>query len=241
MLFDIVQVGLLLAKIPKTISLHAAAASLRSMDPKLLTWELVANRLDAEHKNLKVPKPGNNLKPKRRKGRQNKKRPDKDDSSSDEETDSKDFAKSARAVALALKGKEMSSVNGNFCGKAGHFSSKCFLNPSNPNNRLPDKLREKFLVASSDEKKQKPKKLNHESIEIVAMARSTVPNAEKTTINPPNDSRCYLDSGATCSIFFSRQASVPGTLRVCDPRPILLADTSEIKANMSGDVILEFP
>jgi hypothetical protein len=28
---------------------------------------------------------------------------------------------------------------------------------------------------------------------------------------------------------------------VCDPRPILLADTSEIRANMSGDVILEFP
>jgi hypothetical protein len=44
---DIVQVGLLLAKIPKTSSLHAAAALLRSMDPKLLTWELVANRLVA--------------------------------------------------------------------------------------------------------------------------------------------------------------------------------------------------
>ena len=69
---DIVQVGLLLAKIPKTSSLHAAAASLRSMDPKLLTWELVANRLVAEHKTLKVPKPGNNMKSKRRKGRQNK-------------------------------------------------------------------------------------------------------------------------------------------------------------------------
>jgi gag-polypeptide of LTR copia-type len=49
---DIVQVGLLLAKIPKTSSLHAAAAWLRSMDPKLLTWELVANRLVAEHNAL---------------------------------------------------------------------------------------------------------------------------------------------------------------------------------------------
>jgi gag-polypeptide of LTR copia-type len=85
---DIVQVGLLLAKIPKTSSLHAAA-SLRSMDPKLLTWELVANRLVAEHKTLKVPKPGNNTIYKKRKGRQNKKRPDNDDSSSDEEIDSK--------------------------------------------------------------------------------------------------------------------------------------------------------
>jgi hypothetical protein len=113
----------------------------------------------------------------------------------------------------------MSSVNCDFCGKAGHLGTKCFLNPSNPNNHLPDKLRETLLVASSDEKKQKPKKLNHESIEIVAIARSTVPKAEKTTINPPKDSRCYLDSGATCSIFCSRQTFVPGTLRIRDPRP----------------------
>jgi hypothetical protein len=83
--------------------------------------------------------------------------------------------------------------------------------------------------------------LNQESIEIVAMARSTVPKAEQTTITPPKDSRCYLDSGATCSIFFSKHAFVTGTLQVCDPRPILLADTSEIRANMSVDVILEFP
>jgi hypothetical protein len=179
------------------------------MDPKLLTWELVANHLVAEHTTLTVPKPGNNMKSKRRKGRQNKTRTDKDDSSSDEETDSKDFAKIARAVALVLKGKEMSSVNCDFCGKASHLGTKCFLNPSNPNNRLPDKLREKHLVASSDEKKQKPKKLNHESIEIVAMAGSTVPKAEKTTINPPKDSRCYLDSGATCSIFSLDKLSSP--------------------------------
>jgi hypothetical protein len=76
------------------------------MDPKPLTWELVANRLVAVLKTLKDPKTGNNLKSKRRKGRQNKKRPDKDDSSSDEETDSKDFSKIARAVALVLKGKK---------------------------------------------------------------------------------------------------------------------------------------
>jgi hypothetical protein len=34
---DIVQVGLLLAKVPKTSSLHAAESSMKSMDPKLLT------------------------------------------------------------------------------------------------------------------------------------------------------------------------------------------------------------
>jgi hypothetical protein len=111
------------------------------------------------------------------------------------------------------------------------LGTKCFLNPSNPNNRLPGTLREKLLVASSDEKKQKPTNLSHESIEIVARARSTVPKADETTINHPKDSRLYLDSGATCSIFFSRQDFVPGTLRACDPRPILLADTSEVRAS----------
>jgi hypothetical protein len=144
-LLDIVQVGLLLAKIPQTSSLHAAAASLRSMDLKLLTWELVANRLVAEHKTLKVSKPGNNINSKKRKGRQNKKSPDKDDSSSDEETDSNDFAKIARAVALVLNGKEMSSVDCDFCGKAGHFGTKCFLNPSNPNSRLRTSCAKTFL------------------------------------------------------------------------------------------------
>jgi hypothetical protein len=127
------------------------------------------------------------------------------------------------------------------CGTAGHLGTACFLNPSNPNNRLPDKLREKYMVDSSDRKEQKPKKLNQESIDIVAMACSTVPKAEQTTIIPPKDSRCYLDSGASCSTFFSRHTFVPGALHVCDPRPILLADTYEISANMSGDVILEFP
>jgi hypothetical protein len=67
--------------------------------------------------NIQRSKHQHNLKSKRRKGMQNKKRPNKDDSSSDEETDSKGFAKIASAVALVLKTKEMSSVDCDFCGK----------------------------------------------------------------------------------------------------------------------------
>jgi hypothetical protein len=67
----------------------------------------------------------------------------------------------------------MSSADCPFCRNAGHLGTACCLNPSNPNKRLPDKLRENLMVASSDKKKQKPKNLNHESIEFVAMARST--------------------------------------------------------------------
>jgi hypothetical protein len=168
---DIVQVGLLLAKIPKTSSIHAAEASLRSMDPKLLEscWQIVWLQ---SIKLRRFRNPETILNPRSvNEGR--KKRPDKDDSSSDEEADSKDFANLARAVALFLKGKEMSSADCDFCGNAGHLGTACFLNPSNPNKRLPDKLFEKLMVASSDKKKEKPKNLNHESIEIAAMARST--------------------------------------------------------------------
>jgi hypothetical protein len=58
-----------------------------------------------------------------------KKRPDKDDSSSDGETDSKDFAKIARAVALVLKGKEMSSVNCDFLWKGRPCGYQVFPEP----------------------------------------------------------------------------------------------------------------
>jgi hypothetical protein len=41
-------------------------------------------------------------------------------------------------------------------------------------------------------------------------------------------------------MFCFRHVFVPGTLHLRYPRPSLLANTSELSANMSGDVILEF-
>jgi hypothetical protein len=70
------------------------------------------------------------------------------------------------------------------------LGTACFLKPRNPNNRLPDKLCAKRMVASSDKKERKPKKLHHESNEIVAIACSSAQSDRK----PPNDSRSYLDS-----------------------------------------------
>ena len=49
---DLMQVGLLLAKIPQTSAMHATAAALRSMDPAHLTWEIATNRLVAEYKTV---------------------------------------------------------------------------------------------------------------------------------------------------------------------------------------------
>jgi hypothetical protein len=125
---DIIQVGILLAKSPKPNSLHAAAASLRSMDPVILTWELVANRLVAEHKTL-IPKPGNYTDYNKRKGRQKK----------NVRTTMilllmkgliENTLRTLRAVALVLKGKKKvisrlrlmtCLLPFKICGKAGHW------------------------------------------------------------------------------------------------------------------------
>ena len=115
---DLMQVGLLLAKIPPTSAMHATAAALRSMDPSKLTWELATNRLVAEYKTV-------DTKSKRR----NRKKPKgvSRNTGSDEVDDSDfDIASLAQAVALAIKdepGKTNRKVCG-FCGKTGHPADK---------------------------------------------------------------------------------------------------------------------
>jgi hypothetical protein len=130
------------------------------------------------------------MKSKRRKGRQNKKRTDKDGSSSDEETDNKDFGNCPRC-RLGFERQRNVISQWRFLWQGRQCGYQMFPEPKQSQQSPPGQATRKLLVASSDEKKQKPKKLNHESIEIVAMAHSTVPKAEKTKINRPKDSRCY--------------------------------------------------
>jgi hypothetical protein len=55
---DVVQAGLLLAMIPKNQLAPCGISFIEVDGSKLLTWELVANRLIVEHKTLNFPKPG---------------------------------------------------------------------------------------------------------------------------------------------------------------------------------------
>jgi hypothetical protein len=112
----------------------------------------VANRLVTEHKTLQVPNSGNNLKSKKRKGRQSKKRPDKDDSHSDEVTDSKDFAKIARAVGYWLGCERQRNVVSRlrFLWKGRPFGYQIFPEPKQSKQSPPgqDARKKKLVVIS---------------------------------------------------------------------------------------------
>ena len=239
---DLMQVGLLLAKIPQSSAMHAAAAALRSMDPDQLTWEIATNRLVAEYKTVegKSKTKGRT----RKKGKGSK----KGTLSEDVDDDDIDVASLAQAVALAMKEEPRQKRHDNctYCGKSGHTAEKCFQNPDNPSNKLPQKLRERLLVADSSkstEKKSKSKKTSQEqTVEVLAMVKEEV----CTTVIPPesnssaNDSRCVMDSGATVSLFHSASSFVPGTLVATSPRKIALADKRAMVADMQGDVVICF-
>lgn len=240
---DLMQVGFLLAKIPQSSAMHAAAAALRSMNPSELTWEMATNRLVAEYKTMDS-KPGDLRR--RNRGKKKGKATRKGAPLSDVD-DELDVASIAQAVALAMKAEaKRPTTVCNFCGKKGHHEDKCFQNPDNPGNTLPQKLRDKLLVADSSSSKSDPAprkaKRSTASVEVLAMAHVDA----LTTVAPPvsehstKEPRCVVDSGATVSLFHSRSAFVPGTLAPAAPRSIVLADQRTIVANMAGDVVIPF-
>ena len=113
-----------------------------------------------------------------------------------------------------------------FCGKTGHTEDRCYQNPSNPDNKLPPKLREMFqdkAAAALAQDKTRPKKTE--------IAGSLV---EKTTLSPPKDHRSYADSGATCHCFHSRSVFVQGSLTPCKARHVMLADKTSVTVNPYG-------
>lgn len=243
---DLMQVGFLLAKIPQSSAMHAAAAALRSMDPSKLTWEIATNRLVAEYKTVDL-KPSTS-EPRRKNRRRRKGKANKSVAVSEETDDDLDVASIAQAVALAIKdeygkGRQMECT---FCGKKGHTADRCYQNPENPSNTLPQKLRDKLLVAESSKSEGAPKKAKKSSssgehhLEVLVMAKEEA----CTTVIPPEvpgkDTRCVVDSGATVSLFHSVSAFVPGSLVTTAPRSIALADKRKMVADMSGDVVIPF-
>lgn len=61
---------------------------------------------------------------------------------------------------------------------------------------------------------------------------------EKTCVIPPQDLRCYADSGTTSHVFHNTDAFAPGSLTRYDPRKVSLADKSMVTATHSGEVII---
>ena len=245
---DLMQVGLLLAKIPQSSGMHAAAASLRSMDPDQLSWEIATNRLVAEYKTVegKASKGGKNRSRKKAKGSSSNQAEDVD------EEEQFDVASIAQAVALAIKddpGKQRHLVC-EYCGKSGHSADKCYQNPDNPSNKLPQKLRDRLLIADSSsatDGKTRSKRSAEKPVEVLAMVREVPPAQHAcTTVVPPGsssstkDNRCVMDSGATVSLFHSAAVFIPGSLVKTSPRSIALADKRNVLVEMMGDVMIPF-
>ena len=245
---------MLLASIEPTCDLEPIAAALRTKDAQDLTWAYVTTTLIDEH-NARRKMTSNNKVSRKFRGRTAHKAKHahvnaiKDaDSSSDE---SVDIEAAARTLAAAIQSRSggksrQSSVICDFCEKPGHTEPKCFMNPDNPNNKLPSRMKERMMISASaggsggsgSSSKSGRRGGGTKKVEFAgAIISSTV---EKTTILPPKDHNTYHDSGATSHVFHSESAFVPGSLRECAERTVILADKSSVIASQVGNVLLEF-
>ena len=240
---------MLLASIDPSCFLESTAAALRTKETSELSWEYVATTLIDEYNaktssGTSTESSGDRLtsKSSKRIRRRNK---SKYSSKKSNDSDESDIDPTAKAIAAALQtmGKSGSIKSGNhhcdFCDRPGHTADRCFVNPDNPDNHLPQSLRDKLSTSSS--------RVSHAN---VATSRSkTSRNQEKceiagmvvgTSDGTCNSVKTFADSGATTHCFQSRSYFVPGTLRSCNPTTIILADKRTIHANEMGDVIIPF-
>ena len=245
---------MLLASIDPKCSLESTAAALRTKDVSELTWDYVATTLIDEYNAKQVSgslndRPGHNRN--RRKTKRNKKgNADSYKSSanareSDDTDDGSDIETMARALAVALKsgksdrGIQNSRHHCSFCERSGHTQDRCFLNPANPDHKIPPKLLE--VMNGGEKKSTGGNKGGSGKGPKVEIAGAVVENrVEKTTLTPPSDNRTYADSGATVHCFHSKSAFVPGSLHSCPTSTVLLADKTSVDATQCGDVILPF-
>lgn len=244
---------MLLASIDPQGPLESTAAALRTKDVSDLTWDYVATTLIDEYNARNISPSsrtakGNKNRTKRRKsskgGSASSTRTEhhQDDSDS-EESDIESTARAFSAALKSFKSDRSDKINRHhceFCDKDGHTEERCYLNPENPDNKLPPKVRqllaaqEKKCASSSSSGKLDKGTSRKGKMEIAGAA------VEKTTITPANDMRSYADSGATVHCFHSKSAFVPGSLQKCGARTVMLANKTSVESEYYGNVILPF-
>lgn len=200
---------MLLASINPDSALESTAAALRTKEVSELTWDYVATTLIDEYN----ARQSNGLSKSRRKKKMS--RLFKSQPSRDVDTDGSDLESTVKAFAAALQSSKPPVLVCEFCQRKGHTVDRCFLNPDNPNHRLPPKM----LEAITSKKTgalivQKPDPPSHST---GSSSKSTKPKVEftgsmleSTSVQPPSDSRTYADSGATVHCFNSLSLFVPG-------------------------------
>lgn len=217
------EAPMLPASIDPFCSLESRAEALRTKDVSVHNWDYVGKTLIDKY-NAKLPVASSSSAKNRTSRRRNR---GQAHSASKQEPmlwsagiweDSLDMDPTVRAFAIALKsvkssGTRANNQHGNFCDKVGLTANRCFLNPENPNNRLPEKVRrlvshksrssmENVAAASS-----RPRNNEQKSSDFKIVDRT----AESNYLIPTDGQGIYADNGATAHCFHSKSSFVPGS------------------------------
>lgn len=223
-----------------TCPLESTAVALRTKATSELTGDYVATTLiDEYHARI------SNEPPSRKSRRGKKKNSAHHQNNSDADDNESDIDSTVRALAAALKSvknnRNSSKIHCDFCDRDGHTAERCWLNPENPNNKLPQKTKQLFAVqAVKSESDGSASGVSNKSSKKKGKVELLSATVEKTTLSPPDGDLSYADSGATAHCFHSKSSLVPGTLQSCEEVTVLLADKTPVTASFFGDVILPF-
>lgn len=175
-LLETFKAPLLLSSLGTCAQLGSTVSALRLRDVEELSWESVTADIIQEYKRNKSS------------NRQQK----QDGGGSSRNKKGKYGSKGGAHALQAKKTQEECS----FCGKAGHSSDKCFVNPEAENCRLPQHTIDKLKGLKVEQKKSNSKKkMEFSNIAIINNAY----NAKLATY-----SKIYLDSRASVSLFKSK-------------------------------------
>ena len=214
---------LLLASIGNESDYESTAAALRTRTPDELTFEFVAATLIDEEAS--------------RRSAGSSKRHEKGTRAQDKKKHSEHkphLAASAKSHCIKCA----------FCGRNGHKAEDCYINPENPNNRLPKHTKNAFAAVinngkASKKKSKKPKEKLSIAGVVTCNDNNIVGNA--AGIQERTDNRdTLLDSGASAHIFGS-PALVRREVSASVTHSVGTADGSQNNVIGSGSVPVDLP
>lgn len=199
---DSQKAPLLLASLGTDSKFESLIAAMMLKDAKELTWDSVAADLIQEDKRTSVSSSstGKDRGGHRNGGHQGGKK--------DRHRDNAEKRNTQRQSAYTAKGgTEVPECN--YCGRKGHLEQHCFINPDNPNCKLPAKAVKSYLAKTNGENrnsktKKVPKSMLFGGTAIRKAAQASAKMSTKTAI---------LDSGATHTMFPSGSQAVKGTYK----------------------------
>ncbi len=186
---------LLLASMGNDSKLESTVSALRLKDTEDLTWEAVTADLIQEYNRLKGQPSSSHSGTRSKQGLR---------AETADDDESRRRRRNPRRALRTEKGD--SEKDCNFCGKKGHTSQSCFLNPDSSSCRLSKQALDNIRALKTSKGKETEKKPVRFGGTAVVKKRHDALQATK------NESpRAYLDSGASVSLFKSTKETVPGT------------------------------